>query len=102
MKKTRIFAGLTALLLCFQAGISMTAFAEETETSVQTVSEAETMTIEQAYQEIRDFIFEWLDREEPFIFWLVVLNITASYVTYSFFLKGLYSLLKEILSRLKS
>ncbi|MBR0485556.1 MAG: hypothetical protein IJJ69_12425 [Oscillospiraceae bacterium] len=30
MKKTRIFAGLTALLLCFQAGISMTAFAGDT------------------------------------------------------------------------
>ncbi|MBR1554845.1 MAG: hypothetical protein IJ644_05550 [Oscillospiraceae bacterium] len=55
MKKTRIFAGLTALLLCFQAGISMTAFAEETETSVQTDFFTD---LEQTLRQVENFIVE--------------------------------------------
>ena len=47
MKKTRIFAGLTALLLCFQTGISMTAFAQETETSSAVSEEAELSQIQE-------------------------------------------------------
>ena len=42
-----------------------------------------------------DFIFEWLEHEESFIFWMVLLNITASWVTFSAFRKGRKAFVRE-------
>ena len=44
---------------------------------------------------IFDFVFEWLECEEAFIFWMVILNITASWVTYGVFFRDFHSFITE-------
>ena len=39
---------------------------------------------------LRNFFYEWLDREEPFIFWMTVFNITCSFLAYNSFFDGSY------------
>ncbi|MBR2208750.1 MAG: phosphoethanolamine transferase [Synergistaceae bacterium] len=48
-------------------------------------------------RKVRDFIYEWLEQEESFIFLMVLLNVTASYVTYQFFFEGLQAFIREFL-----
>ena len=42
-----------------------------------------------------DFIFNWCEREYRFIFGMVFLNVTASWVTYGHLFKGFKPFLKE-------
>ena len=42
--------------------------------------------------EIRDFVFEWREHEESFIFWMLVLNITAKFDIHGFLRQDIYDL----------
>lgn len=48
-------------------------------------------------KKFRDFVYGWLEHEESFISWMVILNVTALWVTYGFFLKNFQAFVREFM-----